>query len=279
MDFERTYPKGECDWSQEWIEYSNHCISDIDLVCSTIAQSCEIAMKAKVAEISPYLLLAGGDFNFSKSKDVVDFSDFRTISAVDLPSALKVICDNPLSDKFITMYGELRKIRNSVVHIGDQPNEISISKIVEYLVLQYCTLWDGKLWLKYYLEYSSKSRKSNLFDGSNWNEYADVKSFWSELISVLTKGQFKRLIGKPKNQKRYFCPRCMYYAGSDYFEPDLKEHATAYYNGKDNLDCIMCGSCFPVVSAGKKCKNCEKRSYHIKYESFTCCANCSREVK
>ena len=67
---------------------------------SLLQQSLEIALKAKIAEVSPFLLIAGDPRTWPKAKDgtnVIDFSNFRTIDAVQLCGAVNTVSATPLS--------------------------------------------------------------------------------------------------------------------------------------------------------------------------------------
>ena len=66
---------------------------------SLLQQSLEIALKAKIAEVSPFLLMAGDPRSWPKPKDgvnTIDFSNFRTIDAVQLCGAVNTVSATPL---------------------------------------------------------------------------------------------------------------------------------------------------------------------------------------
>ncbi|MFX7845385.1 hypothetical protein ABTK14_24310, partial [Acinetobacter baumannii] len=59
--FDETFPPGEDsrpekgDWAEEWAEYIEGYQPELQAVCSVIQQSNELALKAKVCAVSPYL--------------------------------------------------------------------------------------------------------------------------------------------------------------------------------------------------------------------------------
>ena len=48
----------------------------------------ELALKAKICAVSPYLLLLRSEPKFSAKVRDIDFSEFRTLDAVDLPPVI-----------------------------------------------------------------------------------------------------------------------------------------------------------------------------------------------
>jgi hypothetical protein len=76
-------------WEDEWNDYLTACQPELQSVCSVISHSNELALKAKICKVSPFLLLIGSDFKFGQSQKDINFSDLRTIDAVDLPGAVK----------------------------------------------------------------------------------------------------------------------------------------------------------------------------------------------
>jgi hypothetical protein len=64
-------------------EYITRAQSDLQIAYTLIQQSQEISLKAKICEISPFLLLLGTDVRTWPSSDA-DFTRFRTLDAADL---------------------------------------------------------------------------------------------------------------------------------------------------------------------------------------------------
>jgi hypothetical protein len=54
-----------------------------------------------ICEISPFLLLLGNDQKLNKIHKDTEFSEFKTLDAVELPGAVNVLCKEPLTDKFV----------------------------------------------------------------------------------------------------------------------------------------------------------------------------------
>ena len=244
-DFEMVYPPesdfGPTDWSKEWEEYLRACQPELQSICTIIAQSNEMALKARICDISPFLLLLGGEQRFSKLPRDIDFSDFRTIDAVDLPGAVNTICDKPLSDKFIQAYNELRSSRNKITHLGHIRTQFHPCDLIGILVFQYTELWKERAWLHDRLVFSSQTRLAVLYDYKYTSEHAEVMQEWPEIVRQLSSAQFRALFRYPKNKRRYICHECTYNANIADLGLGLKECATAFLDESGTyVHCLMC---------------------------------------
>ena len=113
-------------------------------------------MKARIAEVSPFLLIAGDPRSWPKPKDGsndIDFSSFRTIDAVQLCAAVNAVSAVPLSKEFVEFYDRLRQARNKIAHL----NASAIVIEVRYLLVDILTaqrhLFPSLRWTAFRLEY------------------------------------------------------------------------------------------------------------------------------
>ena len=151
FDFDRAFepgsdPSGD-QWSDEWAEYLAACQPELQSVYTLIQQSNELALRARVCSVSPFLLLLGSERKYSTTWRNVDFSEFRTLDAVELPGAVNTFCDETLSDKFIQSYNEVRSLRNKVAHLGYLSKQFNPEELLHTLVAQYVELWRHRNWL------------------------------------------------------------------------------------------------------------------------------------
>jgi len=163
-DFDQVYPDDE-DWTEEKAEYLRGCQSDMQSCCTLIQQSNELALKARVAEVSPYLLLFRNDRKLSIKPEKLDFSDLRTLDATDLLGAVNSFCTSPLSDVFITDYNDVRKLRNKIVHLGSVDREFDPDAMLKIMVRQFIELWPGRGWLAERYKFAQGSRYAAFHDG------------------------------------------------------------------------------------------------------------------
>jgi hypothetical protein len=245
-DFEAAYPSDEdptsAGWADEWTAYLDACQNELQSVCTVIAQSNELALKAKICDVSPFLLLIGNEQRFSRSSPRnVDFSDFRTIDAVDLPGAVNTICDPPLSDKFIQNYNDIRSLRNKITHLGQVKAPFDPDEMIKLLVVQYTELWKGRAWLHDRVLFASDTRLAFFYDHKYMSEHMEVMQEWPTVVAKLSSGQFKTLFGCAKNKRRYLCFECMYEAKTKFADLDVSGCGTTFLDETGtHLHCIMC---------------------------------------
>jgi hypothetical protein len=258
--FEMMYPPGDEPFKTEWMdeskEYLIACQPELQSICSMISHSNELALKARMCEVSPFLLLIGGDFKFSKSQRDVDFSDLRTIDAVDLPGAVNTICAEPLTEQFTKSYHEIRSLRNKIAHLGQARTSFHPDEMIGIMVSQYCEIWKNRAWLQDRLHF--ESHLSYFLNDKYVSEHMLVMNELPEVYKKLSPAQFKMLFGHAKGERRYLCHACISNASTRAGGPDFDECKTAFLDkGGTAVHCIMCGKDYKV--SRKKCQkhNCK----------------------
>src|SRR5437762_2351178 len=78
----------------------------------------------------------------------IDFSDFKTLDALELAGAVNTFCEEPLTDKFIQTYNLVRSLRNKIAHLGQADTIFHPDELLRILVFQYAELWKGRAWLR-----------------------------------------------------------------------------------------------------------------------------------
>jgi hypothetical protein len=251
-DFDLTFDPahGEGFWKEEWAEYLVACQPELQSVCALIQQSNELALKAKICEVSPFLLLLGNAPKFSKSRSDVDFSDFRTIDAVDLPGAVNTLCSEALSDGFVQSYDEVRSLRNRITHLGQVGRVFDPKELLRILVSQYAELWKRRAWLSDWVQFAGRTRLSFFNDDKYASTHMEVMHDLPYVVDALTKSEFKLLFGYPKSTRRYLCHPCIENASTRHANLDMDACKTAFLNkAGDALHCVMCGEHFKVARA------------------------------
>jgi hypothetical protein len=258
--FEDNFPQGETapsgtdNWAEERKEYLTQAQPDLQSVCAIIQQSNELALKARISEVSPFLLLVGSDHRFSAAPRDVDFADFRTIDAVELPRAVNSICAVHLSGQFVQTYNYIRSLRNRIAYVGVVNEMLQPKELQDILVDQYIELWPDRHWLQDRLACESMGASAFFHDGQHSSAHLDVLYEWPYTITVLGNAKFKRLFGHPKSKRRYLCHACIDEARTTFAELDSPEYATAFLRSdKLHVDCAMCGRAYRVINI--KCQN------------------------
>jgi hypothetical protein len=87
---------------------------------SMVQQAVELALKGRVAKVSPFLLIVRDPRDYPKGSATNDipFSAFRTIDAADLLRVHDMVCPDRLGQEFGVFWNDLRRERNLFIHSG-----------------------------------------------------------------------------------------------------------------------------------------------------------------
>lgn len=249
-DFDEVFPDDE-DWSDEKAAYLKGCQSDMQSCCTLMQQSNELALKARIAEVSPYLLLFRNDRKLSVRPESLDFSDLRTLDANDLPGAVNSFCFKTLSDTFLADYTEVRKLRNKIVHLGSVDREFEADSLLKIMVRQFIELWPNRGWLVERYNYAKSTRYAALHDGKSSSAESEVYDQLTASIDRFSKSEFKRLFGVDKHARRYLCPICYYQSSARSAGVDPADCRTAFLlaENKHLVRCAMCEATTPITRA------------------------------
>jgi hypothetical protein len=93
---------------EEAQKYWNNARYKLNNAVSLLQQSLEIELKARIAKVSPYLLIAGDPQSWPKMDKLgqVDFSDFKTLDSTHLCRVHNIVSDRPLPLQFMQFYNE-----------------------------------------------------------------------------------------------------------------------------------------------------------------------------
>ena len=243
-------------WAVEQQHYLDACQPELQSICTIVQQSNELALKAKLCAVSPFLLLLKTDPRLSNSGTDVDFSELRTLDAIDLPGAVNTFCPVRLSPEFITSYNLFRALRNKVTHLGSANTTFSPEDLLRKMASQYLQLWPDRTWLADWVTVESGTRLSYFHDYSYSSPYSDVFAQWPRTVAAIGKADFKRLFGFEKSRRRYRCPKCLSNAASKY-PPETVECQTAFDTGTGAVHCVMCNSDWEI--SREKCPECSAK--------------------
>lgn len=247
-DFDMVFPADGPDWTDERKEYLEFCQPELQAICTVIQQSNELALKARICEVSPYLLLLNSNPSLSTKQQDIDFTTLRTLDAVDLPAAVNSLCPNRISDKFIQTYNQIRSYRNQIAHLGETTKKFQRNELLHLLIGQYLELWPDRMWLKDRVEFASQTRTAFFHDGRYGSAHAEVFEELEHTFDVLTGAEFKALFGQKKTTRRYRCHSCWYEGTTKWSIPDNESCKTAFLEPDGILlRCLMCGEVSSVT--------------------------------
>lgn len=267
-------PEGES--IEEWRDYIEAAQSDLQGIYTLIQQSQEIGLKARICEVSPYLLLKSTDIKAADpNSNTWDFTDFPTLDAAELVRVHNIFCGTILSKEFQTQYDEIRKNRNKISHLGIFRRSIDPQIIIDILQMSYQELYPDRRWMDDRLHFATLHRCSNYTD-SDYNERTSLFHELWRLLPGLSDAQFRWLMGNDREETRYVCHSCTSDARLGGIEPYESDVPTAYrIDGSLAVRCMICDGVYLMRSG--KCPNdeCGSELLSAEPESEGACMECA----
>lgn len=177
---------------------------------SIAQQGSEFIIKGKIAEISPFLLIASKPNEWpkiSKSCPDVYFSDFKTLDSQDLIKVHNMVCSKILPDKFVTKFNELRRMRNAIIHTVDTRINIHVRDVIESILFTFKHLFPNEDWVETRRDFFFNSPNAEIYSTDGY-EGVIVREF-KIIIDLLPPKSLKEYFGFNKKAKRYICPNCL----------------------------------------------------------------------
>lgn len=176
---------------------------------SLIQQSMELALKARIAQVSPYLLLSRDPKSWPGGADTgpVPFSDFHTLDAADLVKVHNTVVAAPLGDDFRQFFDDVRRERNALMHSVPR-RSYEASNLVRMLLRAVEYLYGPEPWTKQLLLHEIHTTKAYVGNTSEGAEYNAVMRQVDAAIRVLTTADARHFFGFDKRRRAYICPSC-----------------------------------------------------------------------
>lgn len=114
-------------------------------------QSLELFLKARIAEVSPFLLISGDQRTWPKPKpnENLDFTELRTIDATELCKVVNTVSAAPVSSDFVKLFDDLRKQRNKIIHLGTGNVVFQSTAILANILTTHKELFPNELWQQF----------------------------------------------------------------------------------------------------------------------------------
>lgn len=230
-----------------------------------VEQGIELLLKARIAEVSPYLLIEGSarDWPRKSASQDTPFAAFRMIDARDLPTLYNTVRSDRLPEAFTQQLSDLRRLRNSIMHTVDPGLRIR-PKLVLAAILEAAHQTVGALsWIRL--------RRDHLYTVPQVVAYSDdhVGAMLVEEIRttrvVLSKSELARFFGVNKSQRWYICLECSTHVEDDWSDTAQLRPNTARSTG---LFCFLCGQTTSVQR--RKCAEASCEGNVIAAEQGVC---------
>jgi len=250
-DFVRFYDGEEPEtaaWLEERSRYYRHATAEVEKVCTLACQASELALKAKICEVSPYLLLLGSEVKFKASSPNVDFKDQRTLDATDLVVTVNSVCAKTLSTRFAERFNELRTWRNQIMHQGTAAVALDPKDIAGAMAEQYSELWPERKFVQEWTAYLSTTRSSFFHDHKWSTPHMELIEMFDAFFQTLEDRHIRGLTHlKEKNTRRYLCHHCLYFGSIDNSGLSPSELMSSYLENPTTLRCLVCDETYDVI--------------------------------
>lgn len=234
-------------------------------------QGIEFILKGKIAEISPYLLLADPPTKWPSPYEgtTTDFSSFRTIDAQDLVRVHDTFAVKHLDEGFVVRFHELRDKRNRIMHSVDKNIAVHVKDVVDALLFMHKALFPNEGWGSVRLSFLEAAPESELGSG----DFVINTIAWELdlVLGLLTPAQVQTYFGIDKKQRRYVCPECYSKANTD----NGFEYKLAIFQPKGpsstSLYCMVCNATYPVSREDCDKSDCPGNVISEDGMCLTCC--------
>ncbi len=181
--------------------------SELGTAIGLIQQGFDFLLKAQICEVSPYLLISRNPADWPKKcdKEDIEFAEFRTIDSQDFVKVLDTVSPTRFDPEFVTLFDDLRKRRNRIMHTIDPAFEANVKDILTTLLLGVEYLIGPRQWVR--LRKENLEREVDLgYDGDPVS-FVQVHDF-STVVDLLDPAVLLRCFGFDRKRRRYHCPSC-----------------------------------------------------------------------
>lgn len=217
-------------------------------------QGIEFLLKARIVEISPYLLLAGGPRNWPAKCDQNDtpFADFRTVDAQDLGKIHDTVCEKRLDPSFKSRIEEIRRIRNTLMHTFDRNMRISPTDIWKWILQASENLIGERIWLRTRRQYLEHKPSVMIYGSLGFSHL-----IWEalKLLDVLSTKEKTQFLGVDPKRRWYACKDCSgeYSSETHINKPVRTAQLRPAEPSSTSLYCFVCEREFSVIRV--RCPN------------------------
>lgn len=171
-------------------------------------QGAEFLLKARIAEISPFLLISGkpSEWPSKCDKQDISYSSFQTADGQDLIRIQDTVAATRLSAHFKELFNKIRLTRNTIFHTVDRTMRFSEKEIILAVLEIADELVGQQQWTQIRRGYLESMPSS-----AAWSADAVGLHLSREMLSVIDlmgNANLVKLLRFNKRQRRYICPNC-----------------------------------------------------------------------
>lgn len=208
---------------------------------SLVQQGMEMALKGRIAAISPYLLIARDPKDWPSGVEArqIPFSEFRTLDAADLVRVHNTFSPMPLDDNFRAFWDGVRRDRNKLMHSVPTKTFEPVD-LIRSILSAAITLYSEMAWPQWLFQLEAEGAIAAYGLSSDF-DYNTVMGQVDVAVQALAPAETKRFFSFDKRQRAYVCPSCWGHANRDWQEdwPTLAQlRSKSPDEGK--LHCVVC---------------------------------------
>ncbi|TCM00247.1 hypothetical protein [Sphingomonas sp. PP-CC-3G-468] len=220
-------------------DYWHSVQPDLANAYSLIQQAMELALKGRIAAVSPFLLLGNpADWPGRGATEPLSFGELPTLDASKLVKVHNLLIAPPLDAAFATFWETVRRDRNRIMHSTSRMT-FTAGAVVLAILRAAKSLFADIPWSDRLLAQEA-GQKYAIF-GMDDHVYSEVVSEIGCAIALLTPADALELLGFDRRRHAYACPQCL--ANTEYdFAPGLPKLAqfSTKDAGETTLRCTFC---------------------------------------
>lgn len=239
-----------------------------------VHQAQELGLKAAIAEVSPYLLLAAEPRLWPRpdAQRNISFADMRTIDAADLLRIHAVVCTQPLTADFIRQFEAGRRTRNKIVHLGGDGIAADAKALLLQILATAEALIPDRSWPE--MRYDSEHQGAEAVIGASNFEMVLLADF-ALLQEVLEPRYLRRFFGYDRRRRSFACLPC---TTEERENSAPSRFAQLDPNDPTNLYCPTCCTIYPVLREPCSVSSCRSDVLWAEdYKAGTCLTCCHQD--
>lgn len=218
---------------------------------SLIQQAVEIALKGRIAAISPFLLILreGRELPKPVKGGDIPFSAFRTIDASDLLRLHNAVVEPELrmNDKFATYWEDLRRRRNVIMHSArpsvTDSRLLTSPELAEDIIRITLQLHPGKTWYERMVEHGEADEDAAAHEILPDINRAFAIRTLSDVVDVVRPAFAREFLGIDRRRRLYECPNCLAQADRDCLDRDPFPSFAKLVTPPDGPATVVCPLC------------------------------------
>jgi hypothetical protein len=204
-----------------------------------IQQGMELALKGRISEVSPFLLIGDPkDWSNKAATESVSFAVFHTLDAASLVKVHNAVSASPLDETFTEFWTQVRIDRNKIMH-SPAPGVFDPPRVVRTVLEAIRSLFSDEPWPQRLLKLELQSKFAAL--GDSGDAMNIVMREVSHALDNLSPSEALKYFNFDKGRRAYVCPHC--YGGANHDWEDDWPHLAQFPDrrpGAAQLHCILC---------------------------------------